>query len=72
MHLADLKENEEGVLLRFDDERLAVKLMAMGVLPGSRLRVIRKNASGKTLYIQIDQMHLAIRKTEAACIILKP
>ncbi|MBK7406815.1 MAG: ferrous iron transport protein A [Saprospirales bacterium] len=71
MHLAELKEKEEGILLRFEDERLAVKLMAMGVLPGSRLQVIRKNGSGNTLYIRVDQMHLAIRKTEAECIILK-
>jgi Fe2+ transport system protein FeoA len=71
MNLADLKENEEGFLLRFEDEHLAVKLMAMGVLPGSRLRMIRKNSSGKTLYVRVDQMHLAIRKSEAACIVLK-
>lgn len=71
MSLADLKENEEGTLARFEDEHLAVKLMAMGVLPGSRLRMIRKNSSGKTLYVRVDQMHLAIRKSEAACIVLK-
>ncbi|MCB9283308.1 MAG: ferrous iron transport protein A [Lewinellaceae bacterium] len=69
--MTELKENEEGILHRYEDERLAVKLMAMGVLPGSRLRVIRKNAFGNTLYVRVDQMHLAIRKTEAACIILK-
>lgn len=71
MNLADLKENEEGILLHFEDEQLAVKLMAMGVLPGSRLRMVRKNSSGKTLYVRVDQMHLAIRKSEAACIVLK-
>jgi Fe2+ transport system protein FeoA len=71
MNLADLKENEEGILLRFEDEHLAVKLMAMGVLPGSRLRMVRKNSAGKTLYVRVDQMHLAIRKSEAACIVLK-
>lgn len=71
MSLADLKENEEGTLQRFEDEQLAVKLMAMGVLPGSHLRMIRKNSSGKTLYVRVDQMHLAIRKSEAACIVLK-
>ncbi|MFZ2897922.1 MAG: FeoA family protein [Saprospiraceae bacterium] len=71
MSLAELKENEEGTLLGFEDEHLAVKLMAMGVLPGSRLRMIRKNNSGKTLYVRVDQMHLAIRKSEAACIVLK-
>lgn len=71
MRLADLKENEEGVLVHFEDERLAVKLMAMGVLPGSQLKVLRKNNSGNTLYIRVDRMHLAIRKTEAECIVLK-
>lgn len=70
MSLAELKENEEGTLMRFNDEQLAVKLMAMGVLPGSRLRMIRKNNSGKTLYVRVDQMHLAIRKSEAECIVL--
>ena len=49
MHLTDMKENEEGVLAGFEDDRLAVKLMAMGIVPGSRLTVIRKNAFGKTL-----------------------
>jgi Fe2+ transport system protein FeoA len=71
MHLVDLKEKEEGVLLRFEDEQLAAKFMSMGVLPGSKIRVIRKNSSGKTLYIRVDQMRLAIRKTEAECIVLK-
>lgn len=71
MRLADMKEEEEGTLVRFDDERLAVKLMAMGVLPGSRLKVIRRNGFGKTFYVRVDQMHLAIRKTEAECIELK-
>lgn len=71
MRLNDLKESQEGILTHFEDEELAVKLMAMGVLPGSRLRMIRKNHSGKTLYVRVDQMHLAIRKSEAECIVLK-
>ena len=71
MRLADLKEQEEGILLRFEDERLAVKLMAMGVLPGSRVRIIRKGSGGKTFYVRVDLMHLAIRKKEAECIVLK-
>lgn len=71
MRLADMKDNEEGILARFEDESLAVKLMAMGVLPGSRLMIIRRNGFGKTLYVRVDQMHLAIRKKEAECIELK-
>jgi ferrous iron transport protein A len=71
MRLADLKEREEGILLGFEDDRLAVKLMAMGVLPGSLVRIIRKSSGGKTFYVRVDQMHLAIRKKEAECIVLK-
>ena len=62
---------EEGILAHFEDEHLAVKLMAMGVLPGSRIRLIRKDISGKTFYVRVDQMRLAIRKTEAECIVLR-
>jgi Fe2+ transport system protein FeoA len=71
MRLSDIKVAEGGILVRFEDERLAVKLMAMGVLPGSRIMLVRKDISGKTLYVQVDQMRLAIRKTEAECIVLK-
>jgi ferrous iron transport protein A len=71
MRLADMNLEEEGILAHFEDERLAVKLMAMGVLPGSRIRLIRKDISGKTFYVRVDQMRLAIRKTEAECIVLR-
>jgi ferrous iron transport protein A len=71
MRLADMNLEEEGILAHFEDERLAVKLMAMGVLPGSRVRLIRKDISGKTFYVRVDQMRLAIRKTEAECIVLR-
>jgi ferrous iron transport protein A len=71
MRLADMNLEDEGILAHFEDERLAVKLMAMGVLPGSRVRLIRKDISGKTLYVRVDQMRLAIRKTEAECIVLR-
>jgi len=71
MLLSEMKENQEGILEKFEDDHLAVKMMAMGVLPGCRLTVIRKNAFGKTFYVRVDQMRLAIRKKEAECIVLK-
>ncbi|MCB0618719.1 MAG: ferrous iron transport protein A [Saprospiraceae bacterium] len=72
MLLQELNEGQEGAIDHFLNEELAVKLMAMGVLPGSRVRVVRRAGAGNTLYIKVDQLHLAIRKKEAACIVLKP
>ena len=70
-HFSEMKEKQEGLLEKFEDDQLAVKMMAMGILPGSHLTVIRKNAFGNTFYVRVDQMRLAIRKKEAECIVLK-
>lgn len=69
--LESLKEKEEGIISHFTDDRIAVKLLAMGVLPGSRVALVRKASLGATLYIKVDNLHLAIRKNEAACIALR-
>ena len=47
------------------DKKVARRLAQMGVLPGSRLRVIRLAPLGKTLQVSIDQgQYFAIRDEE--------
>ena len=40
--LANLKEGEHGIIHQFTDDKMASKLLSMGVLPGKSLRLIRR------------------------------
>ena len=55
----------------FADEQVASKLMAMGILPGSRIELVRKSPLGGGWFVKVDNTYIALRKQEAACIVLK-
>lgn len=65
-----LKVGESGVITGFTQADLASSLMAMGVLPGSSIRVVRKASFGKTVYIAVDQQKLALRQEELEAIVI--
>ena len=45
--------------------------MAMGVLPDSQVRVVRKSPFGGDCYVKVDNFFLALRREEADSIMLK-
>lgn len=55
----------------FTNERLASKLMSMGVLPGSEISLIRKAPMGGGWYIKVDNKVLAMRAEEINCIVVR-
>lgn len=55
----------------FADNQVASKLMAMGILPGSRIELVRKSPLGGGWFVKVDNTYIALRKQEAACIVLK-
>lgn len=55
----------------FTNDRLASKLMAMGILPGSTLKLVRKAPFGGAWYVAVDQQFIALRRQEAAAILVK-
>ena len=59
------------MISHFINEQIASKLMAMGILPGSRIQLIRKSPLGGGWFVKVDNTYIALRKQEAACIILK-
>ena len=65
-----LKKGESGTIHSFSDEATACKMMSMGILPGSVVKLIRKSPFGGAIYIKADRHQFAIRNTEAACIVL--
>jgi ferrous iron transport protein A len=67
----DLKINESAEAIAFSDSALACKLTAMGVLPGARIELVRTAPFGDAYYIKVDGVRLALRKEEAAGILLE-
>jgi ferrous iron transport protein A len=65
-----LSGTTSGYVARFLDERIAGKLMAMGVLPGSHVRLIRRAPFGGGWYVKVDNLLLALRQQEIECIVL--
>lgn len=55
----------------FSNDQVGSKLLAMGVLPGSKIRVVREAPFGGGIVVKVDNNYLALRKQEAACILLK-
>jgi ferrous iron transport protein A len=54
------------------ERRLRRRLMEMGVLPGSRLRVVKLGPTGDPIQVKVNDYFLSIRRSEAAKIIVRP
>jgi ferrous iron transport protein A len=64
--VTQLKEGNRGRITHFTNERIAGKLMTMGVLPGSSLRVVRIAPFNGGYYLNVDGMNLVVRNDEAS------
>jgi len=60
----DLGVGEIGTIRGFSRRDMASKLLSMGVLPGSRIEIIRKSPFGGSYYMAIDSHFLALRQKE--------
>lgn len=54
----------------FSDNTIGGKLMSMGILPGSSVKILRKAPFGGGCYVKVDNMLIGLRKEEANSIIL--
>lgn len=70
--LSQLPVKSKGILVRFTDDQLGSKLMSMGVLPQSVVKVVNKSPFGNTYIILVNErQRIALRKREAEHIIIK-
>ena len=69
--LDNFKEGEIGIIHKFTDDKMASKLLSMGVLPGKSLRLVRRVPFGGGLYIKVDTCNIAVREAEAQQIVLE-
>ncbi|MFT6334212.1 MAG: Fe2+ transport system protein FeoA [Saprospiraceae bacterium] len=67
----DLKVGEVGYVKSFDNLDCACKLLTLGLLPKSRVTVVRKSPLGDALYLQLDGHKIAIRNNEGAAILIE-
>jgi ferrous iron transport protein A len=69
--LAHLKVGKAGYVSHFTNCQMSCRLMSMGILPGSRVEVIRFAPFGGGCYVKADNLLIALRKEEATGIILR-
>lgn len=69
--LDQLKRGAQALVSDFLNPRIASKLMAMGIMPGSNIQMIRKAPFGGGCYIKVDNLLIALRKNEAGSIVIK-
>jgi ferrous iron transport protein A len=69
--VSNLKEGETGIVHHFTNDRMASKLLSMGILPGKSLRLVRRIPFGGGIYVKVDDQSIALRDFEAMNIILK-
>ena len=56
---------------KIDTDKLPLKLIEMGCLPGNIISIVQKAPFNDPLYIKIDESHLAIRKETAKDIFVR-
>jgi ferrous iron transport protein A len=66
-----LQKGGGGQISHFTNEHIAGKLMAMGVLPGSVVRVVRIAPFKGGYYLKVDGQNIVVRHDEASNIIMK-
>lgn len=68
--LSNCKKGTTFHIVRFTNNQIAARLISMGLLPGSEVQIIRTSPFGGACYIKANGQYLALRKEEAACIVL--
>ena len=69
--VADLKVGETGIINGFQNSSLTLKLLEMGFLPGSKVKLNFKAPLGDPLSIRVSGYNVSIRLDEAAMILLQ-
>jgi ferrous iron transport protein A len=69
--VADLKVGESGIINGFQNSSLTLKLLEMGFLPGSKIKLNFKAPLGDPISIRVSGYNVSIRLDEAAMILLR-
>jgi ferrous iron transport protein A len=68
----DMKIGETGTICCLKDPELGLKLLEMGCLPGTEVKMNSRAPFGDPITIIVNDYTLSLRLDEAATIVLKP
>ena len=69
VQLKDMQPGQKGIVATFTaEERERLRLMEMGLLPGTEIRFVRRAPLGDPLEVEVRGFHLSLRAQEAASI----
>ncbi|GAB4018159.1 FeoA family protein [Spirosoma koreense] len=68
--IADLKIGERATIQSFSDQQMSLKLLEMGCLPGAQVCLMAKAPFGDPICLNVAGYCLAMRKSEAATILI--
>ena len=71
-NITQLQIGENAIIGEFANGYVACKLMAMGLLPGSAISLMRKAPFGGAYYIKTKNHYVALRSNEAKNVLLIP
>ena len=71
MCIRDSSLGVKAEIEKIDTDKLPLKLIEMGCLPGNLISIVQKAPFNDPLYIKIDESHLAIRKETAKDIFVR-
>ncbi len=66
-----IKEQKGGTISHFGNEKIESRMLAMGVLPGADIRIVRSAPGGGAFYLKINNQNIAVRSGEADNIFVK-
>lgn len=69
-NITHLHIGENAVIREFSNGHVACKLMAMGLLPGSVILLVRRSPFGGAFYIRARNHYIALRTLEATHVLL--
>ncbi len=69
--ILDLKIGESAKVEKFANDNLSCKLLTMGILPDTKITLVRKAPFGGAYYLKLNGNNIAVRENEAASIIIK-
>jgi len=73
LSLAELPLGQHAEIASIDCERrLSRRLMEMGLLPGTHVRVVRAAPLGDPIELRVRNYSLSVRRAEAAKIAVRP
>lgn len=69
--LLDLKMGEVAYVKDCELTNFTCKLLTLGLLPKTKVKVVRKAPFGGALYVKINDYQIAVRKSEAKLILVE-